>query len=119
MSLLVVNEIPVLKAAAIKYVMVFRSILGPQVLANCLPQLIRHLPAESPVVHSYAACSVEKILTMKDASNAVVFGPQVLGPHATQLISGLFATLSLPGSGENEYVMKGEFEMRVGAFSFV
>ncbi|XP_037708544.1 exportin-2 [Drosophila subpulchrella] len=101
-----INEIPVLKAAAIKYVMVFRSILGPQVLANCLPQLIRHLPAESPVVHSYAACSVEKILTMKDASNAVVFGPQVLGPHATQLISGLFATLSLPGSGENEYVMK-------------
>ncbi|XP_016964685.1 exportin-2 [Drosophila biarmipes] len=101
-----INEIPVLKAAAIKYVMVFRSILGPQVLTNCLPQLIRHLPAESPVVHSYAACSVEKILTMKDASNAVVFGPQVLGPHATQLISGLFATLSLPGSGENEYVMK-------------
>jgi len=38
---------------------------------------------------------------------------------ATQLISGLFATLSLPGSGENEYVMKGEFEMRIGAFSFV
>ncbi|XP_017134176.1 exportin-2 [Drosophila elegans] len=101
-----INEIPVLKAAAIKYVMVFRSILGPQVLANCLPQLIRHLPAESPVVHSYAACSVEKILTMRDASNAIVFGPQVLGPHATQLISGLFATLSLPGSGENEYVMK-------------
>ncbi|XP_017086670.1 exportin-2 [Drosophila eugracilis] len=101
-----INEIPVLKAAAIKYVMVFRSILGPQVLANCLPHLIRHLPAESPVVHSYAACSVEKILTMRDASNAVVFGPQVLGPHATELISGLFATLSLPGSGENEYVMK-------------
>uniref|UniRef100_A0A6P4FW59 Exportin-2 n=1 Tax=Drosophila rhopaloa TaxID=1041015 RepID=A0A6P4FW59_DRORH len=101
-----INEIPVLKAAAIKYIMVFRSILGPQVLANCLPQLIRHLPAESPVVHSYAACSVEKILTMRDASNAIVFGPQVLGPHATQLVSGLFATLSLPGSGENEYVMK-------------
>jgi len=107
--LFAVNEFPVLKAAAIKYVMVFRSILGPQVLASCLPQLIRHLPAESSVVHSYAACSVEKILSMRDASNAIVFGPQILAPYTTELISGLFATLSLPGSGENEYVMKGEF----------
>ncbi|KAH8308305.1 hypothetical protein KR059_010228 [Drosophila kikkawai] len=101
-----INEIPVLKAAAIKYVMVFRSILGPQILASCLPQLIRHLPAESIVVHSYAACSVEKILTMRDANKAIVFGPQVLGPHSNELINGLFATLSLPGSAENEYVMK-------------
>lgn len=102
-----VNEIPVLKAAAIKYVMVFRNVLGPQILATCMPHLIRHLPAESIVVHSYAACSVEKILTMRDASNATVFGPQVLAPHANQLVSGLFATLALPGSAENEYVMKG------------
>lgn len=101
-----VNEIPVLKAAAIKYVMVFRNVLGPQILATCMPHLIRHLPAESIVVHSYAACSVEKILTMRDASNATVFGPQVLAPHANQLVSGLFSTLALPGSAENEYVMK-------------
>ncbi|KAH8279559.1 hypothetical protein KR018_000957 [Drosophila ironensis] len=101
-----INEIPVLKAAAIKYVMVFRSILGPQVLANCLPQLIRHLSAESIVVHSYAACSVEKILSMQDANKGFVFGPQVLTPHLNPLISGLFSTLSQPGSAENEYVMK-------------
>ncbi|KAH8391270.1 hypothetical protein KR215_009826 [Drosophila sulfurigaster] len=101
-----INELPVLKAAAIKYVMVFRSLLGPQTLAGCLPQLIRHLPAESIVVHSYAACSLEKILTMRDASNALLFGPQVLAPHSNQLVSGLFATLSLSGSAENEYVMK-------------
>ncbi|BFF94387.1 exportin-2 [Drosophila madeirensis] len=101
-----INEIPVLKAAAIKYIMVFRSILGPQVLANCLPQLIRHLPAESIVVHSYAACSVEKILAMRDASNGIVFGPQVLAPHVNSLISGLFATLAMPGASENEFVMK-------------
>ncbi|XP_023173424.2 exportin-2 [Drosophila hydei] len=101
-----VNELPVLKAAAIKYVMVFRSLLGPQTLAGCLPHLIRHLPAESIVVHSYAACSLEKILTMRDASNTLLFGPQVIGPHSNQLVSGLFATLSLTGSAENEYVMK-------------
>ncbi|TDG47824.1 hypothetical protein AWZ03_005778 [Drosophila navojoa] len=103
-----VNELPVLKAASIKYVMVFRSLLGPQTLAGCLPHLIRHLPAESIVVHSYAACSLEKILTMRDANNTLLFGPQVIGPHSNQLVSGLFATLSLTGSAENEYVMKAD-----------
>ncbi|XP_017854488.2 exportin-2 [Drosophila busckii] len=101
-----VNELPVLKAAAIKYVMVFRSLLGPQTLAGCLPQLIRHLPAESIVVHSYAACSVERILTMRDANSALLFGPQIIAPHANPLVSGLFATLAITGSAENEYVMK-------------
>lgn len=91
--------------------MVFRSLLGPQTLAGCLPHLIRHLPAESIVVHSYAACSLEKILTMRDANNTLLFGPQVIGPHSNQLVSGLFATLSLTGSAENEYVMKGEFKV--------
>ncbi|XP_030384597.1 exportin-2 [Scaptodrosophila lebanonensis] len=101
-----VNEIPVLKAAAIKFIMVFRTLLGPQTLANCLPQLIRHLSAESIVVHSYAACSLEKILFMRDSNQTLIFGAQVLAPHSNALISGLFATLAIPGSAENEYVMK-------------
>ncbi|KAH8377436.1 hypothetical protein KR093_005442 [Drosophila rubida] len=118
-----INELPVLKAAAIKYMMVFRSLLGPQTLAGCLPQLIRHLPAESIVVHSYAACSLEKILTMRDASQALLFGPQVLAPHSNQLVSGLFATLSMNGSAENEYVMKAImrsfFVLQAGAMPFM
>lgn len=93
--------------------MVFRSLLGPQTLAGCLPQLIRHLPAESIVVHSYAACSIEKILTMRDPSNALLFGPQILAPHSNQLVSGLFATLALSGSAENEYVMKGKLRLKL------
>ncbi|XP_068140757.1 exportin-2 [Drosophila tropicalis] len=101
-----VNELPVLKAAAIKYVMVFRTLLGPQIVNQCLPQLIRHLPAESIVVHSYAACALEKILTMRDAASNVMFGPQILSQHSNELVSGLFSTLSLSGSNENEYVMK-------------
>ena len=61
-----------MKSAAIKFVMVFRSMLGQQTLMNCFPHLIRHLAAESVVVHSYAACAIEKILVMRDPSNALV-----------------------------------------------
>lgn len=53
--------------------MVFRSVLGQQTLLAALPHLIRHLPAESVVVHSYAACALEKIFSMKDASNAPLY----------------------------------------------
>lgn len=49
--------------------MVFRSLLGQQTLLICMPHLIRHLPAESVVVHSYAACAIERILAMRDPSN--------------------------------------------------
>ncbi|XP_011193485.1 exportin-2 [Zeugodacus cucurbitae] len=101
-----INELPVLKSAAIKFVMVFRSILGPQTLLACIPHLIRHLPAESVVVHSYAACAIEKILVMRDSNQQPLITAQHLAPFTNDLLTGLFGTLSLPGSNENEYVMK-------------
>lgn len=64
-----VNELPVLKADAIKYVMTFRTVLPSEIVASTLPQLIRHMTSESAVVHTYAACALEKILMMKDKSN--------------------------------------------------
>jgi exportin-2 (importin alpha re-exporter) len=64
-----VNELPVLKADAIKLIMTFRSILPREMVIGSLPQLIRHLSANSIVVHSYAACAIEKILAMRGADN--------------------------------------------------
>lgn len=62
----VVNEQPVLKADAIKYIMTFRSVLPRDMVVGTLPQLIRHLTSESAVVHTYAACTIDKILIMRD-----------------------------------------------------
>uniref|UniRef100_A0A1A9VIB6 Exportin-2 n=1 Tax=Glossina austeni TaxID=7395 RepID=A0A1A9VIB6_GLOAU len=101
-----INEVPVLKSAALKFVMVFRSLLGQQTLLICMPHLIRHLAAESVVVHSYAACAIERILAMRDPSNNLLMTPQLLAPFTNDLLARLFATLTLPGSTENEYVMK-------------
>lgn len=90
--------------------MVFRSVLGPQTLLACIPHLIRHLPAESVVVHSYAACAIEKVLVMRDSNQQPLITAQHLAPFTNDLLTGLFGTLSLPGSNENEYVMKGLYE---------
>lgn len=101
-----VNELPVLKSDALKFVMIFRSLLGPQTIVACIPHLIRHLQAESVVVHSYAACAIEKILIMRDDSNSLLVTSTVLAPFTNDLLGGLFGTLALAGSQENEYVMK-------------
>lgn len=65
---IVVDELPVLKADAIKYIMTFRSILSRDMVVGTIPQLIRHLTSESAVVHTYAACTIEKLLVMRDKS---------------------------------------------------
>lgn len=60
-----VNELPVLKADAIKFVMIFRTILGPDFVIPVLPLLIRHLTSSSIVVNTYSACAIDKILVMR------------------------------------------------------
>lgn len=70
--LFVVNQQPVLKADAIKYIMTFRSVLPREMVVGTLPQLIRHLTSESAVVHTYAACAIEKILIMRDSTHQLM-----------------------------------------------
>lgn len=100
------NELPVLKADALKFIMTFRSLLGVETMTMCIPQLIRHLQAESAVVHSYAACALEKTLTIKGSDGQLLIGKTQLSPLSANLLSGLFGVLSVAGSTENEYVMK-------------
>lgn len=101
-----VNEFPVLKADALKFLMTFRSVLGGPIVIAAIPQIIRHLQADSFVVHSYAACNLEKILIMKDAAGNPLITQDILAPFASEAVGGLFQALSKPNSGENEYVMK-------------
>lgn len=100
-----VNEMPVLKADALKFLMTFRTVLGPQVVGT-IPQVVRHLASDSFVVHSYAACNLEKMLIMKDAAGNPLITQDTLAPFSEAIVSGLFTALTKPNSGENEYVMK-------------
>jgi hypothetical protein len=53
-----VDQLPVLKAASIKYVMTFRSQLPGDMVKGCLPYIVKHLKAQSHVTHSYAAAAI-------------------------------------------------------------
>lgn len=100
-----VNEMPVLKADALKFLMTFRTMLGQQIVGT-IPQVVRHLQSDSFVVHSYAACNLEKMLIMKDAAGNPLITQESLAPFGEAIIGGLFSALTKPNSSENEYVMK-------------
>jgi exportin-2 (importin alpha re-exporter) len=102
-----VNALPVIRADVIKYVMTFRSQLPEEAVKSSLPALTAHLKAESHVVHTYAAAAIDKILIMRrSGSNGPLVSSADLSPLAEPLLTGLFGAFSLPGSTENEYVMK-------------
>ena len=102
-----VNHLPVIKASCLKYILTFRSQLPPSVMKESLGVLTAHLKADSHVVHTYAACAIEKILVMKTpGTNQALISSQDLAPLAEPLLHGLFSCFEKPGSAENEYVMK-------------
>uniref|UniRef100_A0A3P9ABR0 Exportin-2 n=1 Tax=Esox lucius TaxID=8010 RepID=A0A3P9ABR0_ESOLU len=101
-----VNEFPVLKSDAIKYVMIFRSQLPKEQLLQAVPLLVAHLQAESTVEHTYAAHALERLFTMRGPNNSTLITPVEMAPFTEQLLNNLFKALALPGSSENEYIMK-------------
>ncbi|XP_008946536.1 PREDICTED: exportin-2 isoform X2 [Merops nubicus] len=101
-----VNEFPVLKADGIKYIMIFRNQVPKEQLLVSIPLLINHLQAESIVVHTYAAHALERLFTMKGTNNTTLITAAEIAPFVEVLLTNLFKALTLPGSSENEYIMK-------------
>uniref|UniRef100_A0A8C2SDY2 Exportin-2 n=1 Tax=Capra hircus TaxID=9925 RepID=A0A8C2SDY2_CAPHI len=101
-----VNEFPVLKADGIKYIMIFRNQVPKEHLLVSIPLLISHLQAESIVVHTYAAHALERLFTMRGPNSATLFTATEIAPFVEILLTNLFKALTLPGSSENEYIMK-------------
>jgi exportin-2 (importin alpha re-exporter) len=100
-----INECPVLKADAIKYLMIFRTQLPREVLLSAVRPLVQLLTADSQVVHSYAACCIEKILLLNTTTTTVV-SKSDLSSVCQPLLTNLFQVLSRQASQENEHVMK-------------
>ena len=97
---------PVLRADSIRYLTTFRSVLPKAALVPTLPLLTMHLAAPSAVVHTYAAHCLEKMLMLRQSDGSAVITADDLSPHLTTLLINLFNALKVPGSEENEYVMK-------------
>ena len=60
-----VNELPVLKADALKFLTIFRSQIPKDACLRIFEQLVALLGSESNVVHTYAATAVERLLSSK------------------------------------------------------
>jgi len=101
-----VDEYPVLKADAIKYVITFRSVLPRDVILSVLPYMVNLIKAKSPVVHSYAANAVVRILTLRNPGGGPPISAAELRTVKEQLFQNLFSAMEIQGSYENEYVMK-------------
>ncbi|XP_034952194.1 exportin-2 [Chelonus insularis] len=101
-----VNEFPVIKADSIKFIMTFRSILPREIVVGSLPDIIRHLQASSIVVHSYAACAIDKIFSLRGPDDTSLVKPEEIVPMSSNLLNGLFSILEMPNSDENEYAMR-------------
>jgi len=101
-----IDECPVLKADAIKYVITFRSVLPRDILFNSFQPLVSLLRSKSNVVHSYAACAIDKLAMVKTPGGGPAFSAQELLPLRDVLFKNLFDALEYPGSSENDYIMK-------------
>ncbi|XP_039257797.1 exportin-2-like [Styela clava] len=101
-----ISEFPVLKSDSIKYIVTFRQQMGKERLMKALPLLVQHLPSTSIVVHTYAAHAIERFLTIKAQGNVPLISKTEIQPLLENLLANLFQALRIPGSTENEYVMK-------------
>jgi len=61
-----VNELPIAKAAALKFITTFRAQFSREQLVALLPMVVPFAGANSFVVHTYAANCFERVLTIKD-----------------------------------------------------
>ncbi|KAJ1954573.1 importin-alpha export receptor, partial [Linderina pennispora] len=100
---------PILKVDAIKYVHTFRSQLPREFLVQALPWLTNHLAHPNPVVSTYAAITIERLLMLK-REGKLVFGPGDIQPLAEGMLVHIFGLLDRAGSpeklAENDYLMK-------------
>jgi exportin-2 (importin alpha re-exporter) len=114
-----VNERPIARAAAIKFVATFRTLFGRDELHSLLPLLSPFTGATSYVVHTYAAGAIERILAVRDKAADGSSLPRVsvefVAPLISGLLSGIFTRMMRPDYAENEYLMR--CVMRLVAFA--
>jgi exportin-2 (importin alpha re-exporter) len=104
------NVPPILKVDAIKYIHTFRNQLTKEQLVSAFPLLSHHLSSGDYVVYTYAAITIERILSIRVDGNFMFHKPDI-APVAKDLLTNLFGLIlkhrSTPSKlAENEFLMK-------------
>ena len=101
-----INNFPVLKADAMRYISTFRQQLPKEVVINTLPNLARFMSSSIPVVNTYACHAIERILTIKGVDEKEnLITKNDLDPILNVLVANVLNIIA-PLTGENEYAMK-------------
>jgi len=106
-----VSQRSVLRASCLKFVTVFRNQLAREQIGTILTAICRHITAESPVVHTYTAICIEKLLTVKDKTpqgqSVLRYDPVSMKPSLLQMIEPMLQIVaSSKGIPMNEYLMR-------------
>lgn len=114
------NAQPILVADAIKFVSTFRVQLPATAYAQVVPLLTHLLTHRQPVVHTYAAQALDRMLTVREPPGSpppapLRFGAAALSNYLQPALTGLFGALKLGGSEENAYVMRAILRVTVVA----
>ncbi len=96
---------PIIKADCLKFLVQFRSHLPTDALPSLLQTCAKWLAAESPVVHTYAAIAIEKLISVKDSEGAHRLPITAIKDQIPALLTALFAVFANRESAENEHVM--------------
>jgi len=99
---------PVVKATALKYVSVFRNQFSKEHLVQLFKLVISHLSSPIVVVHTFAAYTLEQILTTPETIDGK--GKKIhsadLRPMLDPLFTGLFQIIDDTTRNENDNAMK-------------
>lgn len=109
------NAHPILKTDAIKFILTFRNQLTKEQLITTIPLLINHLGNDNPVVYTYSAITIEKLLSMTsftDVNHTPIFNKSDIQPYVNDLLNNLFKLVLIDNSQVPEKLAENEFLMK-------
>eukprot|EP00933_Yihiella_yeosuensis_P027476 TRINITY_DN21379_c0_g1_i1.p1 TRINITY_DN21379_c0_g1~~TRINITY_DN21379_c0_g1_i1.p1 ORF type:complete len:966 (+),score=204.50 TRINITY_DN21379_c0_g1_i1:60-2957(+) len=106
-----ISQRPLLRASCLKFVTVFRNQIPREQIGQILQAICKHITAESPVVHTYAAICIEKLLTVKDKTpqgqSSLRYDPASMKASLLATIQPILQTIAQSkGIPMNEYLMR-------------
>ncbi|CAK5267603.1 unnamed protein product [Mycena citricolor] len=100
---------PILQVDAIRFLLSFRNQLKKEDLLLVLPLLVRHLASQNYVTCTYAAITIDRILSIRRESG-VLFNQADIHEMAPQLVSDLLSKIESAGTAdkvaENDHLMR-------------
>ncbi|PFH53505.1 hypothetical protein AMATHDRAFT_54636 [Amanita thiersii Skay4041] len=100
---------PILQVDAIRFLYTFRTQLTKPQLLSVLPLLSRHLEDDNYIISTYAAITIDRVLSIKQG-NALLFAQADIHDDAPKFINTLLTKIEKSGSpnkmAENDHLMK-------------